>query len=317
MPKITVAEAHLLNKGDLDWAPLNQLGELKIHKKTKQKQLIKQCADAEVIVVNKMIIDREVITQLPKLRLICEAATGFNNIELNAASDRGIPVCNVPNYGTLAVAQHTFALLMELTNHVALHNRSVHRGDWAKKKQWTYYQKPLVELAGKTLGIVGHGRIGQAVAQIAQAYGMHVIVFHTHKIEDLQVVQVTWGELLRQSDILSLHCPLTAHNQHMINARAFELMKKGAWLVNTARGGLVDEGALVAALLSGKLGATALDVLAQEPPPRQHPLYGMRNVVITPHNAWSSKEARQRLIDATAANIAAWQAGEPQNVVNS
>lgn len=317
MTRIVVLEGKSINKGDLSWEPIQRLGKVKIHKNTKQQHVIKACRHAEIIVANKVIIDRQVIASLPELRLICEAATGYNNIQLEAASDRNIPVCNVPAYSTPSVAQHTFALILELASKVALHNRKVHKGGWTRKKTWTWYTEPLTELSGKTIGIVGYGNIGKAVGQIARAFGMHVLVFHPHRVEDLDVLQVTWDELLQQSDIVSLHCPLREDNQQMLNARAFALMQEHAWLINTARGGLVDEEALVQALKDKAIAGAGLDVLQQEPPPIDHPLYKMKNCLITPHQAWSSIESRARLIEVTAQNIEAFLTGSPQNVVNT
>lgn len=316
MTRIVVLEGKAINKGDLSWEPIERLGQVKIHKNTRQDQVIKVCKKADIIVVNKMIIDRQVIASLPELKLICEAATGYNNIQLEAATDRKIPVCNVPAYSTPSVAQHTFALILELASKVAMHSRKVHKGTWTKKKTWTWYTEPLIELSGKTIGIVGYGNIGRQVAAIARAFGMHVLVFHPHRIEDMDVLQVTWDELLQQSDIVSLHCPLREDNRHMVDARAFTLMQEHAWLINTARGGLIDEDALVQALSDKQIGGAGLDVLQQEPPPADHPLYKQKNCLITPHQAWSSIESRARLIDITAENIEGFLTGMPQNVVN-
>jgi len=255
---------------------------------------------------------------LPQLKLICTLATGYNNIDIDAANHFGITVCNAVGYSSPSVAQHVFALLLELTNRVGLHNADIQQNGWANSIDWCYSKSPLMELAGKTMGIYGYGKIGEQVATIALAFGMKVIaVRRSNKIPDNPQVQlVNLKTLFRESDVLSLHAPLTAENIGIINQQNLGLMKKSAFLINTGRGGLVNELALKTALLDGQIAGAGLDVLSQEPPPKDHLLLGVPNCLITPHHAWATNASRGRLIGILAENIRAFLAGTPQNVVN-
>ncbi|MCB9081856.1 MAG: D-2-hydroxyacid dehydrogenase [Lewinellaceae bacterium] len=318
LPRIVILDGHTLNPGDLSWEALLSLGEVSVYPRTAPADIIARSQDADLLIVNKVRIDADVIAQLPHLRCICVTATGYNNIDIAAARARQIPVCNVVGYGTDAVAQHVFALLLELTNHVALHVASVRAGDWSEQPDFSYWRAPLTELRGKTLGIVGFGRIGQQVATIGQAFGLRILAHHKHPQRDARhgVTFTDVPTLFRESDFISLNTPLTASNRGFVNAGLLNVVKPGAILINTARGELIDEIALANALKEGPLAAAALDVLSQEPPPPDHPLFVLPNCLITPHQAWASREARQRLLDGTLANVLAFLAGNHQNVVN-
>lgn len=314
---IVILDGKATNPGDISWRPLSALGELTVYDRTLAEEIPRRASGAEIVITNKTPISRETMEKLPSLRYIGTLSTGFNIIDVEAARQRGIPVCNVPSYCTRAVAQMTFALLFALTNNVALHSDSVHSGAWCKSREFCYWEAPLVELEHKTMGILGYGSIGRTVAQAAQVFGMHVLV-HSRTPKELPEAWewVSFEELLRRSDVLSLHCPLTPQTERIINAQALSRMKPGAFLLNTARGGLLDEQAVADALNSGKLAGTGLDVLSTEPPQNDNPLLTAKNCVITPHIAWGAKETRSRLVAMAAENIAAFQRGEPQNVVN-
>ena len=276
-----------------------------------------RCADAELVITNKALLPREVISALPKLRFIAVTATGFNVVDAAAARERGIPVSNVPLYGTRAVAQFTIAMLLELCHHVGAHSDSVRAGDWVKSADWCYARTPLLELDGLTLGIVGWGRIGQATADIARTLGMKIIAAsRTPKPPQDGVEFVDMETLFRRADVVSLHCPLTPETKALVNAERLALMKPTAFLLNTSRGPLLDEAAVAAALNSGRIAAAGLDVLSCEPPKADNPLLSARNCVITPHQAWAAKAARARLLETTAANVKAFLSGTPLNVVN-
>ena len=254
----------------------------------------------------------------PNIKLICVQATGYNIVDVEACARRGIPVTNVPSYGTAAVAQFTIALMLELCHRIGLHNHSVHQGDWTKSTNFCYWLTPQMELEGKTLGIVGFGRIGQAVGKLAKAFGMHVLAYNRSQCDEGRAIAdyVDMDTLFRESDFISLHCPQTAETVNLINRETIAQMKDGAMLINTARGGLVDETALVEALESGKLRGAAVDVVSQEPMKADNPLLTTRKCIITPHIAWAPVESRQRLLDCVVENIRAFLAGKPQNVVN-
>ena len=276
-----------------------------------------RCADAELVITNKALLPREVISALPKLRFIAVTATGFNVVDAAAARERGIPVSNVPLYGTRAVAQFTIAMLLELCHHVGAHSDSVRAGDWVKSADWCYARTPLLELDGLTLGIVGWGRIGQATADIARTLGMQIIAAsRTPKPPQDGVEFVDMETLFRRADVVSLHCPLTPETKALVNAERLALMKPTAFLLNTSRGPLLDEAAVAAALNSGRIAAAGLDVLSCEPPKADNPLLTARNCVITPHQAWAAKAARARLLETTAANVKSFLSGTPLNVVN-
>ncbi len=273
-------------------------------------------ATADIVLCNKTIFDRETFSKAPNLRYIGLFATGYNNIDLVAAQERGVVVSNAPAYSTEAVAQHTFALLLSLTDRVGEYNRTVQEGDWIKSRTFSYFPLPLTELCGKTLGIVGYGAIGRRVADIALGFGMRVLVKTRRPIKDPRVTQVEFETLLADSDVVSLHCPLTAENENLMDARAFAQMKDGAFFLNTARGGLVDEDALAAALQNGKLAGAGIDVLKKEPMLPSCPLVGVKNCMITPHVSWAGPQTRARLMDVVEQNLAAFLSGTPQNQVN-
>ena len=307
-----VLDGHTTNPGDLTWAPLEALGELTVHGRTPREQVAERIAAADVVLTNKTRLDTEALAAAPRLRGIAVLATGHDVVDGGAARRLGIPVCNVPEYGTASVAQAVFALLLELTNHTGHLAAAVRQGRWSSSPDFCFWDEPLVELAGLTFGVVGHGRIGDAVARIARAFGMEVL---SHR-RQAQPGDVDLDTLLAQSDVVSLHCPLTPHTLGLLNAERLARLRPGALLLNTARGALVEEEALVDALQIGHLGGAALDVLCVEPPGPDHPLLSAPRCVITPHVAWASRAARRRLIDATAANVVALLAGSPIHVVN-
>ena len=316
--KIVVLDGYTLNPGDLTWDALRALGDVALFDRTPPEQVAARSADAEIIVTNKALLPREVIAALPKLRFIAVTATGFNIVDAAAAKELGIPVSNVPLYGTRAVAQFTIALLLELCHHVGAHADSVRAGDWVKSADWCYARYPLLELDGLTFGIVGWGRIGQATAAIARAMGMKIIVASRSPKPPADGVEfVPLEDVFRRADVVSLHCPLTPETKHLVNAERLALMKPTAFLLNTSRGPLLDEAAVATALNTGRLAAAGLDVLSTEPPKADNPLLTARNCLITPHQAWAAKAARARLMDTTVANVRAFLAGRPENVVNA
>lgn len=316
--KIVVLDGHTLNPGDLSWDALRALGDVTLHDRTPPAEVATRSADAEIIITNKALVPREVIAALPKLRFIAVTATGFNIVDAVAAKERGIPVSNVPLYGTRAVAQFTIALLLELCHRVGAHSDSVRAGDWVKSADWCYARFPLLELDGLTFGVVGWGRIGQATAEIARAMGMKIIAAsRSPKPLKDGVEFVDLDTLFRRADVVSLHCPLTPETKNLVNAERLALMKPTAFLLNSSRGPLLDEAAVAAALNSGRIAAAGLDVLSTEPPKADNPLLSAKNCLITPHQAWAAKAARARLLDTTVANVKAFLSGAPQNVVNA
>lgn len=317
MPNIVVLDGFTLNPGDLDWAPLQSLGNVKIFEHSTYEQIIERAQDASIILSNKAIIDQGVMQKLPQLKCICLMATGYNNIDIIAAKERNIAVCNAVGYGSDSVAQHVFALVLTLTNQVYKHHESVQKGDWSKCRDFSYTLAPIQGLAGKTFGIYGFGKIGQKVGEIAHAFGMKVIAYHKHPERDARpwVSFVGLRELFEQSDVLSLHAPLSESNKGIINEINLAKMKATALLINTGRGGLVNELDLKKALEDGIIAGAGLDVLSQEPPPEDHLLLGTQNCIITPHNAWASRDARQRLFNIIIENIKAFMEGKPQNMV--
>lgn len=317
--KIVILDATALTPGDLSYDCMNQFGDVTLYDRTETKeQTIERIADNEIVLVNKVPITQEILDACPNIKLICVQATGYNIVDCEACARRGIPVTNVPSYGTAAVAQFTMGLILEMCHRIGLHNHSVHQGDWIKSSNFCYWLTPQMELAGKTIGIIGFGRIGQAVGKLAKAFDMHVLAYNRSQCEEGRAIAeyVDLDTLFSRSDIISLHCPQTAQTEHMINAESIAKMKNGAMLVNTARGGLVDEEALVSALNSGKLRCAALDVVSQEPMRSDNPLLTTRKCIITPHIAWAPIESRQRLLDCVVENIRAYLSGTPQNVVN-
>jgi len=316
--KIVVLDGHTLNPGDLSWDALRALGEVALFDRTLPEQVAARCADAEIVITNKALVPREIIAAMPRLRFIAVTATGFNIVDAAAAKERGIPVSNVPLYGTRAVAQFTIALLLELCHHVGAHADSVRAGDWVKSADWCYARTPLLELDGLTFGVVGWGRIGQATAVIARAMGMKIIAAsRSAKPPPDEVEFLALDEVFRRADVVSLHCPLTPETKGLVNASRLALMKPTAFLLNTSRGPLLDEAAVAAALNSGRLAAAGLDVLSTEPPKADNPLLSAKNCLITPHQAWAAKAARSRLMETTVANVRAFLAGQPVNVVNA
>ena len=317
--RIVVLDGYTLNPGDLSWEPIRALGECVVYDRTPREEVAARAAGAQVVLTNKAPVDRTTIEALPDLRLIAVTATGHNVVDTAAAKGRGVLVCNVPEYGTPNVAQHVFALLLELTTRAGHHAQTVRDGRWAASADWCYWDSPLVELNGLTMGVVGYGRIGRAVGQIARAFGMNVIAYRRN-VATTYEPDVRWAELdelFRQSDVVSLHCPLTPDNARMVDAARLATMRPTAFLINTARGGLVDEPDLAAALNAGTIAGAGLDVLTAEPPRAGSPLIGAKNCVITPHFAWASRPARQRLLAVTAENIRRFGEGKPQNVVNA
>lgn len=316
--KIVVLDGHALNPGDLSWDCLRQFGEVTVYDRTPVELVISRIGDADIILLNKVTITAEILDACPSVKLICVLATGYNVVDCAAARQRGIPVCNVPAYGTDAVAQFTFALLLEICHQVGHHDRAVHAGRWADSPDFCFWDTPQMELAGKTIGIIGFGRIGRAVGRIARAFGMKVLAYNRSRCAEGEAIgeYVALKDLLRRSDIVSLHCPLTAENHHMINKDTLAMMKTGAILLNTARGPLIDEQALYDALSSGKLRFAAADVAATEPMPIDSLLLKCPNCILTPHMAWAPVESRQRILDCTVASIRAFLAGAPENTVN-
>ena len=313
--RIVILDGLTTNPGDVSWEPLERLGSLAVFDRTAPGDVVARAADADAVLTNKAIVGGEQIAALPRLKYVGVLATGFNIVDVAAARERGIPVCNVPEYSTPNVVQATWALILELANRVGHHDRTVHEGHWAACHDFCYWHGDLVELAGRTLGIVGHGRIGRGVAAVGRAFGMRVI--HHRRQAGGDPACVDLDTLVRESDVVSLHCPLTPETKGLVDARRLAMMKPTAFLVNTARGPLVDEAALAAALNAGQIAGAAVDVLSVEPPPASNPLLTAKNCVITPHVAWATRDARRRLIDVTAANLAAFAAGQQQNVVNA
>lgn len=315
--QIAILDGYTLNPGDLDWQILSALGEVEIHDHSSSDLLLERASGKQVLVVNKAPINSALMEQLPDLKLITLTATGYNNIEVAAAKELGITVCNVRGYGSHTVAQHVFALIFSFTNQVWQHHQSVQQGDWSKQANFCYTLDTLYELQGKTMGIYGLGKIGQSVAQIALAFGMKVLSHHKHPERDARpgVTFVGVEELFAQSDFVTLHAPLSKENAGFVNSALLSSMKSSAILINTGRGGLINEADLKQALLAGTIRGAALDVLSSEPPPLDHPLFGIANCIITPHIAWASQAARRRLMVETKANIEAFLAGTPRNVV--
>jgi glycerate dehydrogenase len=308
--KIVVLDGHTLNPGDLSWDPLRKLGSCEIYERSSPEEIIPRSASAEIVLTNKVPLNRTYMAAVPTLKYIGVTATGYNIVDVTAARERNIEVTNVPTYGTKSVAQMTFALLLELAQHVGHHAQTVREGRWTRSPDFCYWDYPLIELDGLSMGIIGYGRIGQAVGELAQAFGMKVIA-HTRKQSAADL-----GELFRNSDVISLHCPLTPETKHLINAERLTWMKPTAFLLNTSRGPLIDEPALAKALNDERIAGAGLDVLAVEPPLADNPLFTAKNCFITPHIAWATRAARSRLMDASIDNVRAFLAGKPKNVVS-
>ncbi len=316
--KIVILDGHAVNPGDLSWDAIRQFGSVAVYEHTANSEAAERIGDADVILTNKTPITEELLDACPNIRLICVLATGYNVVDCEATRRRGIPVCNVPDYGTSAVAQFTFSLLLELCNRVGLHDEAVHKGDWSSSPYFCFWNTPQMELAGKTLGIIGFGRIGRAVGRIAKAMGMEVIAYNRSRHPEGEAIgeYVDLDTLLARSDVISLHCPLTPENTGLICKDTIAKMKDGAILLNTARGALLNEQDVKDALISGKLRGAAVDVVTQEPILASNPLLTAPNCIITPHMAWAPIESRQRIIDCTVASMQAFLDGKPINRVN-
>jgi glycerate dehydrogenase len=318
MMKIVVLDGFTLNPGDLTWDELKSLGDCEIHDRTLSQEVLARAADAEIVLTNKTVLTREQIQGLPRLRYIGVLATGTNIVDVVAARERNIPVTNVPTYGTKSVAQMTFALLLELAQHVGHHAQTVRAGRWTRSADWCYWDLPLIELEGLTMGIVGFGRIGRAAADLAAAFGMKILT-HSRSQARQSASNVTFVDLqtlFRHCDVVSLHCPLTPETKQLVNAERLSWMKPSAFLLNTSRGPLIDELALADALDAGKIAGAGLDVLSIEPPPDDNPLLRAKNCLVTPHIAWATRAARSRLMQIAVANIRVFLDRRLQNVVN-
>ena len=317
--KIVILDSNALNPGDMSWDQIKAFGDVTTYPRTQGKdEIIARIGDSDIVLLNKVPIDAEILDACPSVKLICCLSTGYNVVDIHAARDRNIPVCNVPAYSTAAVSQFTFALLLELCHRIGHHDQTVHDGKWTACPDFCYWDIPQMELAGKTMGIIGFGRIGQAVGRIAKAMGMEVLAYsRSRRSEGEKIAEyVDLETLLHSSDIISLHCPLFPETEKLINARAIEKMKNGAILLNTARGQVIDEAAVADALKTGKLRGAAMDVVSEEPIRADNPLLSAPNCIITPHMAWAPMETRQRILDITVENIGGFLSNNPINVVN-
>lgn len=316
--KIVVLDGYGMNPGDLSWDALKELGDVTIYDRTTEEEVYKRCADADIVLTNKVVFDANTIWDLPNLKYIGVLATGYNVIDTVAAKDSGIVVTNIPAYSTDSVAQNTFAHILAIANRVEHYSVQNCNGRWSSNPDFVYWDTPLVELSGKTIGLVGLGRIGMKVARIAHCFGMEVLAVTSKHRSDLPegIRKATLDGLFAESDILSLHCPLNNETREMINAESIKKMKPGAILINTGRGPLVNEGDVAEALKSGHLGAYGTDVMCQEPPEADNPLFSAPNVFVTPHIAWATFEARTRLMQIAVNNVKAFIDGQPINVVN-
>ncbi len=313
--KITVLDKISFTVGDIDLSPLNSLGSVEYYDVLDRCEVKKVLKDTVIVVCNKTLFDKDMINSLPNLKYIGLTATGYNNVDIDCAKERGIVVCNVPNYSTVDVAQHVFAFILYYANKIHEYDNSVKDGDWIKSKTFCYFNRPITELFGKTLGIVGFGNIGQKVAEIANAFGMNVLVYSRSK-KDTKYSQVDKETLFKNSDFVSLHCPLNEGTSRLINKETLSLMKPTSVLINTARGGVIDEEALYNALNNGVIAHALVDVLDKEPMSMDCKLYKAKNITFTPHIAWAPVECRQRLVEIVAQNVKAFINGNPQNVVN-
>ena len=317
--KIVVLDGYTLNPGDLSWEALQKLGDVTIYDRTPADDVVERAKDAEIVFTNKTPMNEAILTSLPKLKFIGVLATGYNIVDVDAARQCGIVVSNVPGYGTTSVVQLTFALLLELTLHVQRHSDAVMDGKWARSADWCFWDYPLIELADKTLGIIGFGRIGEKVADVATAFGMNVIGSKRHQTNQSHRKNFRWAEipeLLEQSDVVSIHCPLLPETQGLINTENLARMKRSAFLLNTSRGPIIVDQDLADALNHGIIAGAGIDVLSVEPPAVDNPLFTAKNCLITPHIAWATKEARSRLMVIAVNNLAAFLAGKPVNLVN-
>ena len=319
--KIVVLDGYTENPGDLSWDGLKALGEVTVYDRTSYVEsplIAERIGDADIVVMNKTPISKETIDKCPNIKLIAVLATGYNVVDYNYAKEKGIPVCNVPTYGTASVSQFSIALLLEICHHIGHHSESVHAGNWATNADWCYWDYPLIELEGKTIGIIGFGRIGQAEGRVAKALGMKVLAHDLYRSESGKEIAeyVDLDTLFAKADVITLHCNLTPENTGMINKNSIAKMKDGVILINNARGQLIVEQDVADALNSGKMAAAGLDVVYTEPIKADNPLLQAKNCIITPHISWAPKESRQRIMDITTDNVKAFLAGTPQNVVN-
>lgn len=317
--RIVVLDGFTLNPGDNPWDDVAALGEFTVYDRTPEDQIVERAAHADIILTNKTLLSAKTIEQLPNLKCIAVLATGYNVVDVAAARERGIPVSNVPVYGTDSVAQFVFALVLELCHHVAAHDASVKAGEWSESVDFCYWNTPLIELAGKRMGIVGFGRIGRRVGELAHAFGMDVLAHDVEQGKAPEYAPFSWGsldEVFAEADVVSLHCPLTAENAGFVDRALLGRMQPHAFFINTARGGLVNEPDLAEALNAGTIAGAAVDVVSSEPIAPDNPLLGARNCIVTPHIAWATLAARQRLMKTTAENVAAFIKGAPIHVVN-
>lgn len=319
MPKTVILDAETTNPGDLSWDWLKEYGELEIYPRTPKELILKRCENADTVITNKTPLEKDDLEKMPNLKFVAVLATGYNVVDTAHLKQRNIPVSNIPSYSTQAVAQLVFAHITEFYNAVSLHSNDVKSGGWSRCPDFCYQLSPLTELCGKTIGIIGFGKIGQAVADIAEAYKMNILAVSGHETEQTDRKNFSWStldELARKSDIVTLHCPLTEKTEKIINADFLSKMKPTALLINTARGGAVDEQALADALNSGKIAGAGVDVLSTEPPKADNPLLSAKNCNITPHIAWAAYETRERLMQILKNNVQAFFDGNPINVVN-
>lgn len=315
--KITVLDGFALNPGDLDWDALAELGQLTVYDRTPEDDIVDRARDAEIVLTNKTPLSASTLRRLPNLKYVGVLATGYNVVDTECARRLGIDVTNIPAYSTMSVAQNVFSLLLAITNSPEHYSEEFHQGKWSSCPDFSYFNTPLTELAGKRFGIYGYGNIGKAVASIASAFGMEVLVCSRRPQEQLPgVVKVDVDDLFRLSDVVSLHCPLTPETCNLVDSRRLSLMKPSAVLINTGRGPLVDESALAEALKNGKIAGAGLDVLCSEPPAADNPLIDAPRCIVTPHISWATKEARERLMTIAVDNVSAYIAGSPTNVVN-
>ncbi|NLA92190.1 MAG: D-2-hydroxyacid dehydrogenase [Spirochaetales bacterium] len=315
--QIVVLDGYAANPGDISWEPLNELGEVTLYERTQPDEIIERIKGAEIVLTNKVVITRSIIENSPALRYIGVLATGYNVVDLEAANEKEVVVTNIPAYSTHAVAQLVMALLLEICHNVAHHSRAVFEGRWEKSKDFTFWDTPLIELNGKTMGIIGYGQIGQAVAKIALAMGMRVVVHTRSKVSDSSVVQLPLDQFLKESDIISLHSPLNAETHELIRQETIGKMKDGVIIINTGRGALVNEKDLAEALQSGKVFAAGVDVVSEEPIRGDNPLLKAPNLFITPHIGWATYDSRLRLMEIATANVAGFISGKIQNQVTS
>jgi glycerate dehydrogenase len=317
--KIVVLDGYTLNPGDLSWDELKKFGDVVVYDRTPAEEVADRAAGAEIIFTNKTPVGEEALNKLPSLKFIGVLATGYNIVNTEVAKQKGVIVANVPGYGTTSVVQMTFALLLELCLHVQRHSDSVMDGKWSRSADWCFWDYPLVELAGKTMGIIGFGNIGQQVGDVATAFGMKIIGNSRHRTDQLHRKNFSWAgveELLKNSDVVSIHCPLTPETKDLINKERLQLMKRSAFLLNTSRGPIIVDNDLAEALNNGAIAGAGIDVLSTEPPRSGSPLFGAKNCIITPHIAWATKEARERLMQITLSNLDAFLKGNPVNIVN-